>query len=223
MTELVLRNKEIIKKLDYVKDTVYSSKAMDSEYVKSKLIYHKGFDEDKLQEYLGEDYLYKHMNDSNHKGFPVEHRSFPVEHGMKDCSKLKEIKEYSQHDFVNELGATSDAVFLFYPPGGFVGWHNNANNSGHQFIFTHSTTGNGYFQYYDQTKKDIIVTKDQPGWRVHHHHFGKEDKDHCWHSAYAGENRITMCVLFRWWDRLEKKDQILEMKDLLIEEIESED
>ena len=45
MTELVLRNKEIIKKLDYVKDTVYSSKAMDSEYVKSKLIYHKGFEQ----------------------------------------------------------------------------------------------------------------------------------------------------------------------------------
>ena len=223
MTELVIRNKDILDKLEYVRSTVFASKAMDAEYCKSKLMFSP---DDALvsgEKYLSKEYLFKHMADPEHKGFPVEHCSFPIEHGMADDPLLEEVYMFSRIQFITDLGANSSAVFLYYPPGGFVGWHTNQNNSGYQFIFSYSENGNGYFQYYDQQTREVVVTKDQPGWRCHYHHFGEEPDEHCWHSAYTNEPRLTICVLFRWRDKPHMKDQVLVMKDQLIEEIESEE
>ena len=223
MTELVIHNKDILNKLEYVRSTVFKSKAVDAAYRNAKLMFSPSDAKVDGEKYLTEEYLSKHMADPDHKGFPVEHCSFPIQRGMEDDPLLEEIYKFSCNDFISDLGANSSAVFLFYPPGGFVGWHTNQNNSGYQFIFSYSENGDGYFQHYDQQAKKIIVTKDQPGWRCHYHHFGKEPEDHCWHSAYTNEPRITICVLFRWWDKPHMKDQVLAMKDQLIEEIQSEE
>jgi hypothetical protein len=223
MTELVIRNKDILDKLEYVRSTVFNSKAVDPEYYQSKLEFSPDDAKDDGEKYLSEEFLFKHMSDPNHKGFPTDHCSFPMEHGIEDDPLIEEVYKFSRINFISDLGANSNAVFLYYPPGGFVGWHTNQNNSGYQFIFSYSKNGDGYFQYYDQKKKEIVVTKDQPGWRCHYHHFGKEPEEHCWHSAYTNEPRITICVLFRWWDKPHMKDQVLAMKDQLIEEIESEE
>tara|TARA_R110001592_G_scaffold284237_1_gene552571 strand:+ start:449 stop:1120 length:672 start_codon:yes stop_codon:yes gene_type:complete len=223
MTELVIRNHDIKKKLEYVRSTVWSSKAINSEYYTPRLKF-KPDDADKDGEkYLSEEWLHKNMNDDNHQGFPMEHCSLPMQGSTKDDPLIEEIYRYSRENFIYELGANSSAVFLFYPPGGFVGWHTNQNNSGYQFIFTYSEKGNGYFQYRDPQTENIIVTKDQPGWRCHYHHFGEAKEDLLWHSAFAYEPRITVCVLFRWWDKPQLKDQVLAMKDQLIEEIQSEE
>ena len=223
MTELVIRNKDILDKLEYVRSTVFNSKAVDPEYCKSKLHFSPDDAKDDGEKYMSKEYLFKHMADPEHKGFPVEHCSFPIEHGMADDPLLEEVYMFSRTKFISDLGATSSAVFLYYPPGGFVGWHTNQNNSGVQFIFSYSQEGNGYFQHYDLEKREVVVTKDQTGWRCHYHHFGKEPDEHCWHSASTNEPRLTICVLFRWWDKPHMKDQILDLKDQLIEEIESEE
>lgn len=223
MTELTIRNKDILDKLEYVRSSVFNSKAVDKEYCASNLLYSPEDANIDGEKYLSKEWLFKHMNDPFHKGFPVEHCSFPMEHGMKDDPLIDEVYMFSRTDFISDLGANSNAVFLYYPPGGFVGWHTNQNNSGYQFIFTYSEKGDGYFQYYDKQKEEIIVTPDSPGWRCHYHHFGKEEPEHCWHSAYTNEPRITICVLFRWWDKPDQKELILELKDELIEEIESEE
>lgn len=221
MTELVIRNKEILKKLNYVKETVLNSNIKEL----SKR-YDMHFPDDAKtngEHYITEQYLNKHMNSVTHKGFPVEHYSSPIEHLIDKDPLIAEINQYAREDFISELGGNASAVFLYYPPGGFVGWHTNQNNSGHQFIFSWSEKGDGYFQYYDKQKQAIVKIPDQAGWQARHYHFGKEEPDHCWHSAYTNVPRITICVLFRWWDKLHMKDQILAMKDQLIEEIESED
>ena len=223
MTELVIRNKDILDKLEYVRSTVFASKAVDPSYYASRLLFNPSDAKTNGEKYLSKEYLIGHMKDSDHKGFPVEHCSLPMEHSTDDDPLIREVYKFSENEFITELGANSKAVFLYYPPGGFVGWHTNQNNSGYQFIFTYSKNGDGYFQYYDKQRQETIITKDQPGWRCHYHHFGKETHEHCWHSAYTNEPRITICVLFRWWDKPHMKDQVLAMKDQLIEEIESEE
>ena len=67
-----------------------------------------------------------------------------------------------------------------------------------------------------------VKIPDVAGWQVRCYHFGEEKEDHCWHSAYTNVPRITICALFRWWDKPHMKEQILAMKDQLIEDIESE-
>ena len=223
MTELVIRNNDILDKLEYVRSTVFNSKAVDPEYYESRLMSSPDDAKEDGERYMSEEYLRKHMSNPDHEGFPVEHCSFPMKRGTKDDPLIEEVWQFSRKDFISDLGANSNAVFLYYPPGGFVGWHTNQNNSGYQFIFSYSENGDGYFQHYDLEKQEIVVTKDQPGWRCHYHHFGKESHEHCWHSAYTNEPRITICVLFRWWDKPHMKDQILDLKDQLIEEIESEE
>lgn len=223
MTELTIRNKDILSKLDYIKSEVLKTNVLTDKELQRK---HSMVDPaDALtdpEKYLGSDYLFKHMNDLDHKGFPVEHHSLPVDHMSKSDTNLKQIVNYTKTDFIADLGANSDAVFLYYPPGGFVGWHTNQNNSGWQFIFSWSEKGDGYFQYYDKQKEEIVKLPDKSGWQARHYHFGEDEQDHCWHSAYTNVPRITVCVLFRWWDKPHMKKQILAMKDQLIEEIESE-
>jgi hypothetical protein len=219
--ELVLRNKEIIKTLDYVVQK--ATKANIEEISKKRAVFAP---DDALragEKYLTEEYLFKHMNDPDHQGYPVEHASTPFSSVKTEHKYIEQLHHYANNDFVKELGANENAVFLYYPPGGFVGWHTNQNNPGYQFIFSWSKEGDGYFQYYDKQKQEIIKLPDKAGWQARCYHFGEEEPDHCWHSAYTNVPRITICVLFRWRDKPEMKDQILAMKDQLIEEIESED
>lgn len=219
MTELVLRNPHILDQLEYVRSTVMNA---DVEQYPEGFRFAPEDAQTKGESYLTKEWLDKHMDDLEHQGYPVEHSSIPIE-GLRDKDpKLKEVLDFSRVGFISNLGANSSAVFLYYPKGGFVGWHTNQNNSGYQFIFSYSEKGDGYFQYYDKQKQEIIKIPDVAGWNARYYHFGEDEPDHCWHSAYTNVPRITICVLFRWWDKPHLKDQILAMKDQLIEEIESE-
>ena len=219
MTELTIRNQDILDQLEYVRSTVMNANI--EQYADAKRHNPKDAIENG-ESYLTREWLEKHMGDPEHQGFPIEHYSVPVEHITDRDPKLKEIYDFSRVGFISNLGANSSAVFLYYPKGGFVGWHTNQNNSGYQFIFSYSEKGDGYFQYYDKQKQEIVKIPDVAGWNARYYHFGKDEPDHCWHSAYTNVPRITICVLFRWWDKPHLKDQVLAMKDQLIEEIEME-
>lgn len=211
MTELILRNKDILADLEKVRDAVYPNIHLLKDGVLNKS---KGFDEKSMSE----EYLKKHMSDPEHEGFPLEYYSHP----LKEYADFDEISKFAAGDFIANLGANSDAVFTYYPKGGGIGWHTNQNNSGYQFIFSWSEKGDGYFQYYDKKKEEIVRIPDVAGWQTRCYHFGMEEEDHCWHSAYTNVPRITICALFRWWEKPEMKEQVLAMKDQLIEDIESE-
>ena len=218
MTEIVIRNQDVLDQLEYVRSTVMGSGigGYDNAMYKPADAMVNG------SAYMTKDYLDKHMDDPDHAGLPVEHYSIPVEHVIDKDPKLEEIYNFSRVDFISNLGGNSNAVFLYYPPGGFVGWHTNQNNSGYQFIFSYSEKGDGYFQYFDKQKQEIVKIPDVAGWNARYYHFGKDEDDHLWHSAYTNVPRITICVLFRWWDKPHMKEQVLAMKDQLIEELESE-
>lgn len=224
MTELVIRNKEILRKLDHILTEVKKSKILFNKEETDKLRFYAPSDAPlRGEHYVSEEYFRNFaISNPKHKGFPVEHMSLPIDRITSAEEPVAAINEYVRADFVSELGANANALFNYYPPGGFVGWHTNENNSGHQFLFTWSQDGDGYFRYYDKQKDEIVHIPDVPGWQCRHYHFGQDEPDHCWHAAYTNSPRITVCVLFRWWDFPENKDMILGMKDDLIEEIQSE-
>ena len=238
MTESPIRNKNILSKLDHVTSILGEIGVLDSFDEENYVSYSDHISKEELlkepEKFLSEYYLKKHLGDPDHEGYPVdfkmvrlkEFKAFTKEFINKfseKYDKIIQLQSFVKNDFVVDLGATSNALFAYYPPGGFVGWHTNQNNSGYQFLFSWSKDGDGYFQYYDKAKEKIIKIQDKPGWQCRHYHFGVDEDDHCWHSAYTNSPRITIAILFRWHDQPHMKEHILEMKDQLIEEIESED
>ena len=119
MTEIVIRNQDVLDQLEYVRSKVMGSGigGYDSAMYKPADAMVNG------SAYMTKDYLDKHMDDPDHAGFPVEHYSIPVEHVIDKDPKLEEIYNFSRVDFISNLGGNANAVFLYYPPGGFVGWH----------------------------------------------------------------------------------------------------
>ena len=80
---------------------------------------------------------------------------------------------------------------MYYPKGGYMGWHNNHNASGYNILFSYTRSGRGFFRY----KKDNVVTmEDSPGWTAKVGYYGnnKEPDKLFWHCARAYEDMLTL-------------------------------
>ena len=224
MTEVTIGNKRILEKLDSFVDELFSIEG----YNDPQYRVHDGeFALTNPEYYCSESWLrHKMENWESHIGFPDEHLSQPMTHmSTKNAEKFLALKEKIRSDFTVELGAMHAALTNYYPPGGFVGWHTNWNANCYQILFTWSKSGNGYFKYYDKEKDEIITIQDKPGWQCRHYYFGRKDEPdhHCWHAAYAGEERVTLAYKFTNNSIDDIMDQQARMlRDQLIEEIESE-
>lgn len=162
----------------------------------------------------------------DHSGFPEEHFAQPISKMVQEDPEIwTPFRDRVKFDFARELGAHTSALLSYYPPGGFVGWHTNWNANAYQVLFTYSETGDSYFRYYDKLSGDIVTLDEKPGWQCHHYYFGRKDEEdhHCWHSAYAGCRRITLAYKFVNGSLTDiKNDQAIQLRDMLIEEIEDE-
>ena len=224
MTEVVIRNKELLETLDGFVDTFRSIKGYDDEKyrtwspenARTNGIYYCNEDNLAFQKALG----------NKHSGYPEQHYSQPVSNMAElDPDKWKDIEGTVKRKFPAVLGAHSSALFNYYPPGGFVGWHTNWNANAYQFLFTWSETGEGFFKYFDNEKQSIVTIEDVPGWQCRWYYFGRQDEPehHCWHSAYAGCDRITLA--YKIVNRrigCDKDRQARNLRDIIIEDIEME-
>ena len=234
MTELVIRNKELISQLDWIKDKIITSGIENLWQKPDRLVFHPENWMETGEKYLSEAYLHKHMENPEHIGYPIERSAVPLHAVQNDHPNLAEVYRFGSDEFVREWRMEDYATFLYYPPGGFVGWHTNENNPGYQFLFSWSEKGDGYFQYYDKQKQEIVKIPDQPGWQARTYLFGQDSPDHCWHSMYTNVPRISICLILRHWNfpkqirsdksltRPLQKDQVIALRDQIIEEIESE-
>ena len=68
-------------------------------------------------------------------------------------------------DLIEWLGVRHNALTAIYPPGGYISWHNNANASAYNLIFTWSESANGQFNYVDPSTKEVVVMRDVEGWQ----------------------------------------------------------
>lgn len=96
-----------------------------------------------------------------------------------------------------------NAVSMYYPPGGFMGWHNNGNAHGYNILLSWSNGNhNGYFQYIDPKTKELVKLYDDHnimnGWTIKVGYFGSfsEEEKIFWHSARTFDNeRITLAYV----------------------------
>jgi hypothetical protein len=95
------------------------------------------------------------------------------------------------------LGARNNALKMYYPPKGFIGWHNNGNAPGYNIIITYSSEGDGAFYTYDAKNDKINEQKDKKGWFVKVGYFGhyKEPEKVLWHSAKTDCDRLTLSYI----------------------------
>lgn len=224
MTEVVIRNKKILDKLNGFVDELFS---IDGYNDPSYRMHAGELALTDPEYYCSEEWLQHKMKDyENHSGFPEEHYSQPMTNMAKaSAEKFEALKNKIRTDFTAEIGAMHAALTNYYPPGGFVGWHTNWNANCYQILFTWSKTGNGYFKYYDKQKDEIVTIQDKPGWQCRHYYFGRKDEPdhHCWHAAYAGEDRITLAYKFTNNSLRDPMDVTARMmRDDLIDEIERE-
>lgn len=98
---------------------------------------------------------------------------------------------------INYFGARNNALRAYYPPGGYIGWHNNCNASGYNIIITCNPDGDGEFEHYDLEKNMIIRYRDKKGWFVKAGYFGssKEPEKIYWHCARTRSPRLTLSYI----------------------------
>lgn len=225
MTEIVIRNQNILKRLNGFIDTFFQIEGYNDPKYR---LFSSEEDIEKAEYYCSREWL-DHMlqNADTHVGFPDQHMAQPISKMVQeDSAKFLDFRNEVKDDFTKEIGAMSSALLNYYPPGGFVGWHTNWNANCYTVLFTWSKSGNGYFKYYDKANDEVITIQDVPGWQCRAFYFGRMDEPdhHCWHSAYAGEDRITLAYKFTNNSLKDPSDATARMlRDQLIEEIESEE
>lgn len=223
MTEVVIRNQDIQETLDTFIEDMFSTEGYnDPKY----FTYVEPEDMERGEYYCTREYLEECLGREELVGPPDRYFASPISNMVRqDKEKWSDYMQRVKYDFASEIGAHTSALLSYYPPGGFVGWHTNHDASAYQVLFTWSKTGDGYFKYYDKANDEIITIPDVKGWQCRHYYFGPENEpeSHCWHSAYAGCERVTLAYKFVGYGKDDPRDlQSQQLRDMLIEEIESD-
>jgi len=143
----------------------------------------------------------------DHNGYPEDMCSYELKadklkSNIKDNTHAAElIKRYSDYntELCSILCTKNNALTTMYPPNGFIGWHNNANASAYNLIFSWSETGEGLFQYIDGETGEIIIMKDRKGWNCKAGYFGSYNEHESklvYHSAETDCWRMTISYMF---------------------------
>jgi hypothetical protein len=165
----------------------------------------------------------------DHDGYPESAQSFNL---RPDQTVLREggpgywqeqVNKYNQLniDMSSAFSVRFNALACMYPPGGWIAWHNNANATAYNLIFTWSEKGTGSFDYYDWKTNKVISLQDKPGWQCKYGYFGHygEPQDKLvYHCAKTDCWRMTVSYIFKYGDDPESKA----MRDLVLEEISTE-
>lgn len=138
---------------------------------------------------------------TSHGGSPVDARSYGLKPSLYKGVAVKEYYEdwNKLHGAIClELGIENSALSQLYPPDGYIGWHNNANASGYNLIFTWSETGEGTFEYLDPKSEGIVRLNDRRGWSCKAGYFGNygEPSRVIYHCAYTNCWRMTLSYTF---------------------------
>jgi len=214
MKSVTLRNSVLLACLDDWKNYVLSNKEKIAQEI--KLI-----DADyNADDYLSDEYRNKIMNmGSAHGGYPERNKGYQLKLdqlkwvGEDQAFRLKHIANYRT---LNEtmgfnLGIKHNALCIAYPEQGFIGWHNNANASSYNIIFTYSETGDGYWEHFNPYTEQVERINDVPGWQVKASYFGAYSENNknslVYHSAKTNDCwRMTVSYIFgrenkEWWEQ----------------------
>lgn len=214
----VIRNKEL---LEILNRHLEVAKKVDIEKILDPEAKEKG-----REEWVSKDYLDKVVYDfRDHDGYPKMLYGFELaadKFNYRDINTQSEImQEYEKvsDELTSFLGVHRRALSCVYPPGGFISWHNNANASGYNVIFTWSENGDGQWEHIDPITKEHVVIKDVPGWQCKYSYYGSYDDGLdkvLYHCAHTNCLRMTFAFVFN------RDETGRRMAEMLIEEIETE-
>ena len=155
------------------------------------------------------------MIHEEHDGFPPDSHGYDFNQ-IATWVKNDQNVDMEYADLIQEKGQWLDkqlggilsirfcALKMWYPKDGYIAWHNNWNVPGYNILFTYSETGNGYWRHINPTgstgpinkpiDNNLIHIPDVPGWHMKTGYYGKKEESEkiMWHSAYAGEPRLTL-------------------------------
>ena len=181
MNTIQIRNKDLINLLNDYSNWF--------EGVNKSLIKVRG-EKDENEYYTSDKYL-KKIDKKNHEGFPEKTHGIDLVFCDSTDNEIRKRIRKIDLDFNSILGSKHCAVKMYYPAGGYMGWHNNHNASGYNILFSYTKNGNGFFRY----KTDKTYTMhDKPGWTAKVGYYGnnKEPDKLFWHCARAYEDRLTL-------------------------------
>tara|TARA_R110000744_G_scaffold100510_2_gene193857 strand:+ start:1634 stop:2302 length:669 start_codon:yes stop_codon:yes gene_type:complete len=221
MKNIPIKNKEI---LDVLNEFLWYYDNKD--FIQKNLRLHgKAKDRDF---YVGAEYRDEVIAmDEKHEGFPDAGHSYALkadrlEHLKGSDSKAADL--IARYSNLNEklctlLSTRNNALTQLYPPNGFISWHNNANASAYNIIFSWSETGEGNFKYVDGHTGNEVVMQDVKGWQCKAGYFGAYGEP--WHNRvyHAAETdcwRITVSYIF------DRTDMSSGLQDDILEEIMSD-
>lgn len=218
MLEIEIQNKEVLGLLESF-EWFIDGKVCDL-IVKDEKSFNANRDD-----FISVPYMQKIIRMGNgHSGFPERVKGYGFNGvGLKfknasDPLVSEMMQRYNEYifNFSAALMLRHNALFTVYPPGGFISWHNNANASAYNFIFTWSENGNGYWQNYDMKSQKIVTINDKPGWQCKAGYFGSYNEDPnkmVYHAASTDCWRMTVAFV------LDRSEMSKGIQDLIIEEL----
>lgn len=121
-------------------------------------------------------------------------------HDFVDVELTQKMNTYGNR-VATSIGAERNALFMIYPPGGYIGWHHNANAPGYNVLFTQNDKDQGWFKYRDSSTGDIVTMQDPIGWSCKVGYYPtREDvngstDDLFWHTAHNDSWRRTIAFV----------------------------
>jgi hypothetical protein len=215
MNNAVIRNEELKEILNRISDTVQK---LDFSKVRNIP------KNETAEEWCNEQYR-KHIQNKGmgHDGYPellygaiLEHEKFSYEN-EEERSILLENMNSAANDLCSWSGSHHRALTAIYPPGGFISWHNNANASGYNILFTWSESGDGQWEHIEPNTGEHVVIPDIKGWQCKYGYYGSyDDPDKVlYHAARTNCLRSTVAFVFNGDERGRN------MAEMLIDEIET--
>lgn len=127
---------------------------------------------------------------------------------------FKDVGVYDTNIYLNRVqqldkalmsftGSRSNALKMYYPPGGYIGWHNNANAPGYNILFTYSETGEGDFRYIHPQTGELVIMPDKKGWSCKVGYYDVVEGAPLWHAAHTNCNRLNWAYIIHpmlWTD-----------------------
>jgi hypothetical protein len=228
MQDVPVKNRDLLKRLNRYRDFLMN----DIESFQKN--FHLSCQQDARNRHywVGEKYLKEILDQGEgHEGFPDSLVGYELSVHRKDHEFYSRDahpsfrKDSTAHlswmnqELISWLGVKHNALTAWYPPGGYISWHNNANAPAYNLIFTWSETGDGQFRYLDPVSKEIVTMKDHKGWQCKAAYFGHYDEPErlFYHSASADCWRCTVSFTF------DTSDLSAMIREDLLEEISSEE
>jgi hypothetical protein len=124
-------------------------------------------------------------------------------------SELIDVSQKVNDKLMNFFGARFNALQMYYPAGGYIGWHTNCNAKGYNIVMSCNPGADGYFVHYDHNEKKYNYFYDKAGWNIKAGYFGSdlEPEKMYWHAAKTNTPRVTLSYI------IDNKNMWMDMMD----------